>query len=202
MLMSKTYRVVSTLVVVTVVVLGAYYLYQRRREHNAGVLTENITHQGDQWNAEFTARIAAPEPQVFDTIKNFDKNHYDEIKSMQVISESDNQKVIEIQIAALPGQVMTTRLGFQFFPEQRRITYRTLSGGPFASDAEYDLTDEGAHTLIRFTDTTTVPNQIPVPDAIIKRFIRGYFVSQLQDLQKTLHVADSVDASGSDDDDD
>jgi carbon monoxide dehydrogenase subunit G len=199
--MSKTYRVVSTLVVVAVVVAGAYYLYQRHRVRKAGVLTENIVRQGNQWNAEFTARIAAPEPKVFDSIRNFDKNHYDEIKSMQVISESDDQKVVEIQIAAIPGQVTTTRLGFRFYPDQHRITYRTLGGGPFSSEAEYDLTDEGAHTLIRFTDTTSVPNQIPVPDAIIKRFIRGYFVSQLQDLQKNLHVAESADSDSGDDND-
>jgi hypothetical protein len=196
--MSKTYRAVSTLVIVALVGLGAYYLYQRHRVSKAGVLTENITHQGDQWNAEFTARVAAPERQVFDTIKNFDKGHYDEIKSMQVISESANQKVVEMQIAAIPGQVMTTRVGFQFFPDQNRITYRTLDPGMFSTNAEYDLTDEGANTLIKFTDTTVMPGQIPVPDAIIKRFIRGYFVSQLQDLQKTLNIADS--GSGDDND--
>ena len=189
--MSNTYRVVSTLVIVGLIGLGVYYVYQQHQARNAGVLTENIEHQGDQWHAEFTARVDAPEPKVFDTIRNFDKGHYDEIQSMEVISENDHQKVVEIKIAPVPGQVMTTRLGFEFFPDQHRITYRTLSSGPFSSEAEYDLEDEGAHTLVKFDDTTTVPTQIPVPDAIIKRFIRNYFVSQLRDLQKTLNVAES-----------
>jgi len=196
--MSKTYRIVSTLVVVAVVAFGAYYLYQQRRVRKAGLLTENIVHQGDQWTADFTARIGAPEPQVFDTIRNFDKGHYDQIKSMQVISQSDNEKTIEMQIAAVPGQVTTTRVTFQYFPDQHRITYRTLDSGPFSTNAEYNLTDEGPNTLIRFRDTTMVPQQLPVPDAIIKRFIRGYFVSQLQGLQKTLHLADAD--SGDDND--
>jgi len=196
--MSKTYRIVSTLVVLAVIGLAVNYVYQRYHLRKAGVLTENIIHQGEQWRADFTARVAAPEQRVFDTIKNFDKGHYDEIKSMQVISESENQKVIEMQIAAFPGRVMTTRVGFQYFPEQHRITYRTLDSGPFSTAAQYDLTDEGANTLIRFSDTTIVPNQIPVPDAIVKRFIRGYFIAQLQDLQKTLNIADS----GSSDDND
>jgi hypothetical protein len=196
--MSKTYRVVSTLVIVGVVIFAVYYLYQQHRVVKSGVLTENITHQGEQWTADFTARVAAPEAQVFDTIKNFDKGHYDEIKSMQVISQSDNQKTIEMQIAAVPGQVTTTRVMFQYFPAEQRITYHTLDRGPFATSAEYDLTAEGSNTLLRFRDTTTVPQGLPVPDMIVKRFIRGYFVSQLQGLQKTLNIAD---ADSSDDND-
>jgi hypothetical protein len=189
--MSTTYKIVSTLVIVVVVAIGANYLYQQHRARKAGVLTENIVHQGDTWTADFTARIAAPEPQVFDTIKNFDKGHYDEIKNMRVISQTDNEKTIEMQIAAVPGQVTTSRVTFQYFPEQHRIAYHTVDGGPFATNAEYILTDEGPNTLIKFRDTTTVPQQLPVPDAIIKRFIRGYFLSQLQGLQKTLNVADA-----------
>ncbi|HVN28783.1 MAG TPA: hypothetical protein VMT64_09875 [Candidatus Binataceae bacterium] len=196
--MSKTYRAVSTLVIVALIGLGAYYLYQRHQARNAGILTESIVHDGDRWQANFTARVAAPEAKVFDTIKNFDKGHYDDIKSIDVISENEHQKVVDIQIAPVPGQVMTTRLGFQFFPDQHRITYRTLSNGPFSSEAEYYLVDEGAHTLIKFSDTTMVPSRIPVPDGIIKRFIRGYFVGQLQELQKNLNLAED---SGPDDSD-
>jgi len=196
--MSKTYRIVSTLVIVGVVTFAAYYFYQQHRVRKAGILTENIAHQGDQWTADFTARVAAPEPQVFDTIKNFDKGHYDEIKSMQVISQSDTEKTIEMQIAAVPGQITTTRVMFQYFPAEHRITYHTLESGPFATSAEYDLTDEGANTLLRFRDTTTVPQQLPVPDMIVKRFIRGYFVSQLQGLQKTLNIADADSGDDSD----
>jgi carbon monoxide dehydrogenase subunit G len=196
--MSKTYRIVSTLVIVGVVAFAVYYLYQQHRVRKAGVLTEKIVHQGDQWTADFTARVAAPEAQVFDTIKNFDKGHYDEIKNMQVISQSDNEKTIEMQIAAVPGQVTTTRVMFQYFPDQHRITYHSLDSGPFATSAEYDLTDEGANTLLRFRDTTTVAQQLPIPDMIVKRFIRGYFVSQLQGLQKTLNIADADSGDDSD----
>ena len=68
--MSKTYKVVSTLVIIAVVVVGGYYLYQQHRARKAGMLTENITHDGDAWTADFTARIGAPEQRVFDTIKD------------------------------------------------------------------------------------------------------------------------------------
>jgi len=187
--MSKTYKIVSSLFIIAVVGIGGYYLYQQHRVRKAGLMSENIVHQGDAWTADFTARIGAPEPQVFDAIKNFDKGHYDEIKSMRVISQSDNEKTIEMEIAAVPGQATTSRVTFQYFPDQHRITYHTLDSGPFATSAEYNLTDEGASTLIKFHDSTSVPQQLPVPDAIVKRFIRAYFVSQLQGLQKTLNVA-------------
>jgi hypothetical protein len=189
--MSKSYKIVSSMAIIAVVAIGGYYVYQQHRARKAGVLAENIVHQGDTWTADFTARIGAPEPQVFDTIKNFDKGHYDEIKSMRVISQTDSEKTIEMEISAVPGQTATTRVMFQYFPDQRRITYHTLDSGPFATNAEYDLTDEGGSTLMKFHDSTTVPQQLPVPDAIVKRFIRGYFLSQLQGLQKNLNIANA-----------
>jgi carbon monoxide dehydrogenase subunit G len=193
--MSKTYKVVSTMMILAVVAVGGYYLYQQHRARKAGMLTENITHDGDNWTADFTARVGAPEQRVFDTIKDVEHAKSDQVKSVQVISQTDTTKTVQMQIAGPGGQDITTRLAFEYFPDQRRITYHTVDGGLFATTAQYDLADEGATTMMTFHESTKVGQSLPVPDGVIKQVIRGVFLAQLEGLKKALNLneADSGD---------
>jgi carbon monoxide dehydrogenase subunit G len=186
--MSKTYKVVSTLVILAVVAVGGYYLYQQHRARKAGMLTESITHDGDNWTADFTARIGAPEQRVFDSIKDVEHAKSDQVKSVQVIAQTDTTKTVEMQIAGPGGQDITTRLAFEYFPDQRRITYHTVDGGLFATTAQYDLADEGATTMMTFHESTKVGQSLPVPDGVIKQVIRGVFLAQLEGLKKALNL--------------
>jgi hypothetical protein len=196
--MSKTYKIVSALVIIAVVAAGGYYLYQQHRVRKAGVLTENIAHVGDAWTADFTARIGATEPKVFDTIKDVEHAKSDQVKSVQVISQTDTTKTVEMQIAGPGGQNITTRLAFEYFPDQRRITYHTVDGTDFITTAQYDLEDEGASTLMKFHESTKVSQSLPVPDGIIKQVIRGVFLAQLEGLKKAL-ILNEADSSESGD---
>jgi carbon monoxide dehydrogenase subunit G len=193
--MNKTYKIVSTLVVVAAVVVGGYYFYQQHRARKAGVLTENIVHDGDRWTADFTARIGAPEPKVYDAIKDVERAKSDQIKSVQVISQTEQAKTVQMQIAGPGGQDITTRLAFEYFPDEHRITYHTVDGGPFSTIAEYNLIDEGASTLMKFHESTKIGQALPVPDGVVKQVIRGIFIAQLEGLKKALNLteADSSD---------
>lgn len=196
--MSKTYKIVSTLVILAVVVVGGYYLYQQHRARKAGMLTENITHDGDNWTADFTARIGAPEQRVFDTIKDVEHAKSDQVKSVQVISQTDNTKTVQMQIAGPGGQDITTQLAFEYFPAENRIVYHTVGGGPFATTAEYKLDDEGGSTLMMFHESTKVGQSIPVPDGVIKQVIRGVFLAQLKGLKKALNLTEVDTAQDTD----
>jgi hypothetical protein len=189
--MSKTYKIVSALVIVVVVAVGGYYLYQQHRARKAGVLTGNIVHQGDTWSADFTARIGAPEPRVFETIKDVELAKSDQVKSVKVISQTDQGKTVEMQIAGPAGQDITTRLAFEYFPEQHRIVYHTVDSGNFATSAQYDLEDEGASTLMIFHESTKVAQSLPVPDGVVKQVIRGVFLAQLEGLKKALNLTEA-----------
>jgi carbon monoxide dehydrogenase subunit G len=188
--MSKTYKIVSTLVIVAAVAVGGYYLYQQHRARKAGVLTENIAHDGDAWTADFTARIGAPEQRVFDTIKDVEHAKSEQVKSVQVISQTNHAKTVEMQIAGPGGQDITTRLAFEYFPADNRIVYHTVGDGPFATSAEYTLVDEGTSTLMKFHESTKVAQSLPVPDGVIKQVIRGVFLAQLEGLKKALNLTE------------
>jgi len=186
--MGKIYRIITTLLVVGIVVIGVYYVYQSQRARRAGILYESIEHKGDFWETNFLARLPAPEASVFDAIKNFENSRSDEIKSVKVLSDSGNEKTVEMTLAAPAGQTITTVLQFHYFPEERKITYRTVNAADFATDAEYQLTDEGPNTLVKFHGQTKITQQLPVPDGVIKHVIRGTFMAQLEGLRRTLHI--------------
>ena len=191
--MSKTYKFVGILIIAVAAVAGGYYLYQQHRARKAGLMTENIVHQGDMWKAAFTARIGAPEQRVFDTIKDVEHAKSDQVKSVRVLSQTDKDKTVEMQIAGPGGQDIVTQLAFQYFPEQHRITYHTVGGGDFATEAQYDLEDEGATTLLTFHESTKVGQSLPVPDGVIKQVIRGVFLAQLEGLKRSLNLSDASD---------
>jgi hypothetical protein len=86
------------------------------------------------------------------------------------------------------GQDITTRLAFQYFPEEHRITYHTVDGSDFIVNAEFDLKDEGGNTLLNFHETTKVAQSLPVPDGMVKQVIRGTFLAQLEGLKRSLNL--------------
>lgn len=187
--MSKTYRIVSTLVILAVVAIGGYFVYHRLNPKAPGMVSEKINHEGETWHAEFTARVAAPEQQVFDAIKDIENSPpNDLLKSVKVVEQKDNEKTVEMNMAAPMGQTLTTDLQFHYFPTDRRITYQTVGGNAFNTRAEYTLSEEGSSTLLKLKETATVPQGMPVPDAIIKRAIRGIFIAQLQGLNRKLNL--------------
>jgi hypothetical protein len=197
--MAKVVRILVALVVVVVVVYVGIRRYQSHRALKAGLLTEKITHDGDLWHADFTARIPAPEQTVFDAIRNIENTHSDQVKAVRVVSQTGNKKVVDVDIAGLAGQTTTTELEFEYLPDEKKIVYRTINNPIFDTHAAYQLGDEGASTLIDYHQTTHLLQSFPVPDGVIAQVIRTIFVAQLETLKSTLNIK-TADTSGTSDD--
>ena len=97
--MKTAVKILGGVVVLAVVAIVGWHYYQMHRARQAGLLTENITHDGDNWKADFTARIPAPEQTVFDAIKNVETTHSDQVKAVRVVSQSGNKKTVDMDIA-------------------------------------------------------------------------------------------------------
>jgi hypothetical protein len=197
--MARALKILVALVVVVVVVYAGIRFYQSRRALKAGLLTENITHEGDLWHANFTARIPAPEQTVFDAIRNIENTHSDQVKAVRVVSQSGNKKIVDMDIAGPGGQPITTELEFEYLPDQKKIAYHTLNNPLLDTHAAYQLGDEGTSTLIDYHETTRLLQSVPVPDGVIKQVIRGIFIAQLETLKHSLNIT-TVDTSGTSDD--
>jgi Polyketide cyclase / dehydrase and lipid transport len=197
--MKTTLRILGGVVVLAIVAVVGWHYFQLRRARQAGLLTENITHDGDLWKADFTARIPAPEQTVFDAIKNVENTHSDQVKAVRVVSQSGNKKTVDMDIAGPGGQVITTELAFEYLPDEKKIVYSTVNNPVLETQAVYQLTDEGSNTFIDYHQDTHMLQSLPVPDGVIKQVIRGIFVSQLETLKRQLNIT-TADESDSDED--
>jgi len=197
--MKTTLKILGGVLVLAVVAVVGWHYYQLRRARQAGLLTENITHDGDLWKADFTARIPAPEQTVFDAIKNVENTHSDQVKAVRVVSQSGNKKTVDMDIAGPGGQVITTELAFEYLPDEKKIVYSTVNNPVLETQAVYQLTDESASTFIDYHQDTHMLQSLPVPDGVIKQVIRGIFVSQLETLKHQLNITTPDESDGDED---
>ncbi len=186
--MSRNYKVVAAVVAIVVIAYAGWRFHESRRARNAGLLSEKIVHNGDVWTADFSARIPATEPAVFDAIKDVEKSQSDQVKSVKVVSERGNTKVVDMELAGPGGQPMMMRLAFTYLPDERRINYHTVDNPALDTQAEYKLDDDGADTLLSVHQTTKFGQPIPLPDGVVEQIIRGIFVAQLEGLDHALHI--------------
>jgi hypothetical protein len=196
--MKTVVKVLAGVIVLAVVAIVGWHYYQLRRARQAGLLTENITHDGDIWKADFTARIPAPEQTVFDAIKNVESTHSDQVKSVRIVSQSGNKKTVDMDIDGPGGQVITTELAFEYMPDEKKIVYNTVNNPMFDTQAVYQLSDEGASTFIDYHQNTRMLQSLPVPDGVIKQVIRGIFVAQLETLKRQLHIKTAEESDNDD----
>jgi hypothetical protein len=188
------HRIVSALVIVAVVAGAAWYFYQKRQLQRAGIVSQEIVHNGDTWKADFVARIPAPEKQVFDVIEHVENSHSGNVKSVRIVDQNGNHKTVEMVLAGPAGQTITSQVAFEYFPADGRITYHTLNSPVLDTQAEYQLDGDGPDTVIKCHESTRMLQSFPVPDAVVKQVISGLFVSQISGLRDALHITTDDEA--------
>ena len=187
--MSRTYKIIVTLIVLVVVGYAGWRYYESRRAAKAGLLSENIVHNGNEWVADFTAMIPAPEPAVFNAVRDIEKAHSDQIQNVTVVSQTDNSKTVELEMKGLGDQSMKLQMEFHYDPAARTISYHTIDNPAFNLSADYKFEDQGGSTLLTCHQTTTMAQQLPLPDSAVSQVIKGVFISQLESLKRTLNIA-------------
>ena len=198
--MKRTFQIVAALAALAVVAYGVRYYMQQQRAKKAGILSENIVHQGENWNVDFSARLPANEKDIFNAIQHVEDSakYSSAVKEVKIISQEGNKKTVEMQLAGPAGQSMPNELQFEYFPENRKITYDTVNNPMLTTHAEYVLDDEGTTTRIDFHQTTKMLMQLPVPDAMVKDILRGIFIGQLEGIKKSLNITTAENDSEED----
>ncbi len=186
--MKTALKILAGVMIVAVVAVAGWRYHQMHRARQAGLLTENIGHEGDVWKADFTARIPAHEQTVFAAIRNIENAHNDRVKAVRVVSQSGNKKIVDLDIPGPGGLTNTIQIEFEYLPEDKKIVYHTINNPIFDLETVYQLGDEGASTFIDCRETTHLLHPLPVPDGVIKQVIRSIFVAELETLKQTLNL--------------
>jgi len=182
------YKSIGLLTVVAIVAVVGYHLYGARCGQKPGIISEDIKGSGDNWDADFKARVSALEKDVFRAMENVENAKSDQILNVKVLSSQGNTKTVEVDFAGPTGASVPTKFAFQYFAGQNRITYKSLDSQVFQSDGDCRLQAECAATLIECRQLTKLLQQRPLTDGVIKENLRQLFVEQLDGLHRALHV--------------
>ncbi|HUO05494.1 MAG TPA: SRPBCC family protein [Candidatus Binataceae bacterium] len=196
--MKTLLKIVGAVVVVAVLAFAGWQYQQMRRAKNAGLISEDITHDGSTWKADFTASIPAPEETVFNAIRDVEKTHNDRLKAVRIVSQTENTKTVQMDFAGFGGQTQTLQLEFKYLPAEHKIVYRTVDNPMVDTHAEYDLSEIPGGTNIQCHETAKMLAEVPAPDNVVKQVIRGLFVAQLESLKKSLNIASTDEADAGD----
>jgi hypothetical protein len=185
---SKIYKSVALLAVVVAVAVVAYHFRAHRCGQKPGIVREDIKRSGDDWHADFQARVSAREKDVFGALENVQNAKSDQILNIKVLSTHGNTKMVEIDFAGPTGASVPTQFAFQYFISQGRLTYKSLDSELFQTEGDCQLQPECDATIIECRQATKLLQQRPITDGVIKESIRQIFVAQLDGLRSALHV--------------
>jgi hypothetical protein len=185
---AKVYISVALLAVVAGAAAVAYHFRGDRCGQKPGIISEDIKRNGDDWDADFKARVLAPEKDVFLVLGKIENAKSDQILNVKVLSSQGNSKTVEVDFAGPTGASVPTQFAFQYFPDQNRMTYKSLDSQFFQSEGDCHLQAECAATLIDCRQSTKLLQDRPLTDGVIKENMRQLFVAELDNLHRALHV--------------
>jgi hypothetical protein len=159
------------------------------------IATESIDKVGDTWKVNFTSRIDAPVDRVYQALVQPERMHEiapdNVLKSELVSQEGPNKKVMDLvfKLDILPPgfKVQTIRNELNFFPDEKRVTQKSIDFKLADISSEYKLTPtpDGKGTILTFTQTSKDKAPMLV-DSLQKGALRETYIRQVQILNKGL----------------
>src|SRR5262249_49390291 len=132
-------KTVLVVVLLLVVVVGGYLGWTYYGAQQAAtspikqIATERIERVGDTWHVDFTSRFDAPVDKVFEAfthperVKEFAPEN---VLKSDLVKEEGNTKTVDIvgRLDILPPgfKVQNLRIEYTYFPDQKRITTKTI----------------------------------------------------------------------------
>jgi hypothetical protein len=169
------------------------------------IVSEDIQRDGDVWRVSFVSTFAAPVDKVYDAYTRPERGHEldpERILKAEVVSEEGNKKVVDIvgRLDILPPgfKVQNLRNEYTFFPDEKRITSRTIDFNLADIESEYrfEATPDG-NTVLRFSQTSKDKAPLIV-ESLQKGALRETYITQVQLVNKALGIEseDAPDTQG------
>lgn len=160
------------------------------------IASERIEKVGDTWHIDFVTNFDAPVDKVYDAFTHPEKGHDilpENILQTTVVSDNGNTKVVDIvgRLEILPPgfKVQNLRNEYTFYPDQKRITSRTIDFKLADINSEFKFTPsaDGKGTTLTFTQTSKDKAPMLV-ESLQKGALRETYVTQVKIADKTLGI--------------
>jgi hypothetical protein len=158
------------------------------------IATESIERTGDTWNVKFTSKIDAPVDQVYQALSQPERMHEfapDSVTKSELVKQDGNNKTVDLvfKLDILPPgfKVQQIRNDLAFFPDEKRVTQKSVDFKLADISSEYKLTPspDGKGTILTYTQTSKDKAPMLV-ESLQKGALRETYVIQVRAMEKAL----------------
>ena len=182
-------------VVVLAVVGGIGYKYmqlQAEAKKWAGphkeIVEESVTKEGQVTITRFVSLVDAPLPTVEQYLSTPEKGqeNVENITLSKLLKSEGNGKLIEMNVRALNLPLQFYTMQFMFYPDQHRITFKTVESQAQDLDGEYQLepSPDGKATRVIYTSKSKDKIAVPFPQSVVDGANKEIFVNTIRGLKK------------------
>ncbi|HVO25299.1 MAG TPA: hypothetical protein VMW56_16890 [Candidatus Margulisiibacteriota bacterium] len=154
------------------------------------IVEEEIKHDGTVTHSRYVSLIDAPVDAVQKAIWAVEDSPQtvENIKMAKVLESKDNTKLVEINLQALTLPLQNFTMLWTLYPDQHRITFKTVKSQAQDIEAEYKLepSPDGKRTRLTYTTTSKDKIAVPFPQSVLDSANRETYVNTVRGIQKTV----------------
>ena len=194
--MSKKIVGAVAIVVLAVVAFAAYKVASVRNEAAKWsgpmkeIVEENVTHEDNVTHTRFVSLIGGPVNAVQKTIWDVEnsQNMVENIKMSKLLDSKDNTKLVEINLQSLNLPLQNLTMQWTLYPEEHRITFKTVKSQAQDIEGEYKLESSPDGTKTRLVYVTMSKDKIamPFPQSVLDSANRETYVNTVRGIEKAL----------------
>lgn len=159
------------------------------------IASESVERMEDTWHVAFVTTFDAPVDKVYEAYTKPERAHElspDNILKSEVASEEGNVKVIDL-VGVLdilpPGfKTQSLRTEYTFFPDEKRITSRSVEFNLADIESEFRFEPNGEGTVLHFTQTSKDKAPMLV-ESLQKGALRETYIRQVRIVNKALGLS-------------
>jgi ribosome-associated toxin RatA of RatAB toxin-antitoxin module len=190
--------VIGGVAAVAVVVIGflAYKVMSLRAEAAkwAGpikeIVEEEVKRDGTVTRSRYVSLIDAPADKVLKAIWDVENSPQtvENIKLAKLLESKGNTKLVEINLQALTLPLQNFTMEWTLYPEQNRVTFKTVKSQAQDIEGEYKLepSPDGKRTRLTYATVSRDKIAVPFPQSILDSANRETYVNTVRGIQKTV----------------
>jgi hypothetical protein len=192
-------KVVGGIIGVVIIVVVAFAAYkvvsvQREAAKWAGpmkeIVEEKVSHDNNVTHTRFVSLINGPVAAVQKALWDVEnsQNTVENIKMSKLLESKDDTKLVEFNLLSLNLPLQNFTMLWTLYPDQHRITFKTVKSQAQDIEGEYKLesSPDGTRTRLIYTSVSKDKIAVPFPQSVLDSANRETYVNTVRGLEKTL----------------
>ncbi|MBI4518791.1 MAG: hypothetical protein HY699_23600 [Deltaproteobacteria bacterium] len=154
------------------------------------IVEEKITKEGQVTTTRFVSIVDAPLAAVEKALGEPERSQesIENITLSKLLKSEGNKKVVEMNLRALNLPLQYYTMEFTMYPDQHRITFKTVESQAQDIEGEYKLegSPDGTRTRIEYSSKSRDKIAVPLPQSVIDGANRETFVNTIRGLKKSI----------------